>query len=135
MAAETGSNAPAPRPAEPSPEAGVARTRFAEARFVKARFFGLVLVCTKCVERQGLPKRSVRAMLKREIKVRLAGRRPRVVAVGCLGPCPKRALAVATSTSLADGRIVLLDPAATAQQAVDALLPGTRPPNSAPNPG
>ncbi len=42
---------------------------------------------------------------------------------GCLGPCPKRAVAVATGASLAEGRVLLLDPADGVAGARAALLP------------
>lgn len=104
------------------------------ARTAKAGFADLVLVCAKCAKRQGLGKDAVRGRLKREIKRRGLKRTTRVVSVGCLGPCPKRFVAVATSGSLGRNRIVLVDPAASAEQAVDALLSAgfDRPPFSTP---
>lgn len=95
----------------------------ARIRVARAKFTELVLVCTKCVKRQGLKKGSLRSRLKRGLKARPLAGKPRVVEVGCLGPCPKRALAVATAESLAKRRIHLIDPAATPAQAVDALFP------------
>ncbi|MGU3359409.1 (2Fe-2S) ferredoxin domain-containing protein [Methylobacterium sp. M6A4_1b] len=92
-------------------------------RLARAGFSELVLVCGKCVKRQGLKKGSVRRQLRRELKARVTARKLRVVEVGCLGPCPKRALAVATADSLAKQRIHLLDPAAPAAQSIDALFP------------
>lgn len=92
-------------------------------RMARAGFTELVLVCTKCVKRQGLKKGALRSRLKREMKARPLAGKPRVVEVGCLGPCPKRSIAVATAESLAKQRIHLLDPAATPAQAVDALFP------------
>ena len=70
--------------------------RPARSRMARAGFTELVLVCSKCVKRQGLKKGSVRRQLKSELKRRLTARKPRVVEVGCLGPCPKHAVAVAT---------------------------------------
>lgn len=99
-------------------------------RMARAGFSELVLVCTKCVKRQGLKKGSLRSRLKREMKGRSFSGKPRVVEVGCLGPCPKRALAVATAESLAKQRIHLIDPAATPAQAVDALFPDFGPKGS-----
>ncbi len=97
--------------------------RPARIRMARAGFTELVLVCSKCVKRQGLKKGSVRRQLKGELKRRVTARKPRVVEVGCLGPCPKRALAVITADSLAKQRIHLLDPQATPAQSVDALFP------------
>jgi hypothetical protein len=101
--------------------------RPARIRMARTKFSELVLVCAKCAKRQGLKKGSLRRGLKRALEVReregrLVGK-PRVVEVGCLGPCPKRALAVATAESLAKQRIHLLDPAATPEQTIDALFP------------
>ena len=109
-------NAAAPRPAR--------------IRMARAKFSELVLVCAKCVKRQGLKKGSLRSRLKRELKGRVLAGKPRVVEVGCLGPCPKRALAVATAESLGKQRIHLIDPAATPAQAVDALFPDFGPKGS-----
>jgi len=97
--------------------------RPARIRMARAGFTELVLVCSKCVKRQGLKKGSVRRQLKSELKRRLTARKPRVVEVGCLGPCPKRALAVITADSLAKQRIHLLDPQATPAQSVETLFP------------
>ncbi|GJD74249.1 MULTISPECIES: (2Fe-2S) ferredoxin domain-containing protein [Methylobacterium] len=104
--------------------------RPARIRMARAGFSELVLVCTKCVKRQGLKKGALRSRIKRELKGRAMPGKPRVVEVGCLGPCPKRALAVATADSLAKQRIHLLDPAATPAQAVDALFPDFGPKGS-----
>lgn len=52
----------------------------ARIRAARAKFTELVLVCTKCVKRQGLKKGSLRSRLKRELKARpLAGDRKSVV--------------------------------------------------------
>ncbi len=110
---------PKPRKADPrKDEAAPARIRMARAGFTD-----LVLVCAKCTKRQGLKKGAVRGLLKRALKGAPEGRRMRVVEVGCLGPCPKRALAVATSASLAVRRIHLLDPAASPEAAIASLFP------------
>ena len=71
------------------------------ARTAKVGFAEFVLVCAKCAKRQALPKHAVRGMLKQAYKRRSASAKLRVVETGCLGPCPKRALAVATAASLA----------------------------------
>ncbi|WP_246733075.1 (2Fe-2S) ferredoxin domain-containing protein [Methylobacterium sp. BTF04] len=89
----------------------------------RAGFSDVVLVCTKCAKRQGLKKGTLRGMLKRALKRGSGGRKTRVIEVGCLGPCPKRALAVATSASLAAHRIHLLDPALAPEAAAALLFP------------
>jgi hypothetical protein len=101
----------------------------------------LAVVCAKCAKRQGLRPKAVRALLKdayRDLRPAPAagsrgakgggkkgdkGRKLCVVESGCLGPCPKRAVAVATAASLAAGRVLLLDPRAGAEGARAALLP------------
>lgn len=102
--------------------------RPAKARSAKTKIAEVAVLCTKCAKRQGLRPRDVRDLLRSAAK-RAArdGRLPdgmkiRVVASGCLGPCPKRALAVATGASLAAGRILLLDPAAKSEAALAAVL-------------
>ena len=91
-------------------------------RAAKSKIDAVVLVCAKCQKRQGMPKRTVRDLLKRGLKRGHPKRKLRIVETGCLGPCPKRALAVATGASLAARRILLLDPAATPDEAVAAVL-------------
>lgn len=117
-----------PRPAAAAPR---------PVRLAKAKFGGLVVVCTKCARRQGWPAKHVRKLLKEayaELRPagdgneargegKAKGRKLCVIEAGCLGPCPKRAVAVATGTSLAAGRVVLLEPEAGREGARAALLP------------
>uniref|UniRef100_UPI0005B279E9 hypothetical protein n=1 Tax=Methylobacterium sp. B34 TaxID=95563 RepID=UPI0005B279E9 len=85
-------------------------------RTAKTKLSEIVVVCSKCAKRQGLRGRDVCALLKKAGKraARDGGggrrRKLRIVESGCLGPCPKRAVAVANGASLAEGRVVLLDP-------------------------
>lgn len=112
-------------------------------RTAKTKLSEIVVVCSKCAKRQGLRGRDLRALLKKAGK-RAArdgggGRRRKlcIVESGCLGPCPKRAVAVATGASLAEGRVVLLDPAAGPAEALAAVLnpvlPRRRVPEFGPN--
>lgn len=119
-------------------ERGRADATPTKTRSAKTKIADVALVCAKCAKRQGLSPRDVRALLKGAAK-RAArdGRLPdgmkiRVVASGCLGPCPKRALAVATGASLAAGRVLLLDPAAKPGAALAASLFPRRPPEFGP---
>lgn len=106
--------------------------RTAEALTAKAGFAEVVLVCGKCAKRQGVDRKRLGRALKRaaargegdaalrpqaDPKSRPKARKVKVVETGCLGPCPKRMLTVATAASLARGRVVLLDPA------LDAVSP------------
>ena len=93
-------------------------------RTAKTNLSEIVVVCSKCAKRQGLRGRDLRALLKKAGKraARDGGAGRRIVESGCLGPCPKRAVAVATGASVAAGRVVLLDPAADAAEALAAVL-------------
>ncbi len=93
-----------------------------KVRTAKADFAEVVLVCGKCAKRQGVDRKRLGRALKRaagrpEGEARPKARKVKVVETGCLGPCPKRMLTVATTASLARGRVVLLDPT------LDALSP------------
>jgi hypothetical protein len=112
---------PIPAPAIRTPR-GSAKTRLA----------GIAVICAKCAKRQGLRPRDLRRLLKdaagragEHLPRDARGRRRklRLVASGCLGPCPKRAVAVATPASLAAGRVLLVDPAAGPDGMAAALLP------------
>ena len=103
----------------------------------KTKLTEIVVVCSKCAKRQGLRPSAVRALLKKAGKqaARDASgcrRKLRIVESGCLGPCPKRAIAVATGASVAAGRVVLLDPAAGPAEALAAVLHPTLPRRHAP---
>ena len=101
---------------DPGPREGgapVAGKPVPTVRTAKAKPAEIVLVCRKCARRAGLSPKEARRLAKRAS----AGAGPRVrkakvVETGCLGPCPKRLLAVATGSGLAAGRIALLDPRA-----------------------
>ena len=88
----------------------------------KSKFGEIVLVCAKCAKRQGLRPRDLRGRVKDALK-REGGAKVRVVETGCLGPCPRRLLALATGSSVAAGRIVLIDPSAGAAEMARAILP------------
>ncbi|WP_245259335.1 (2Fe-2S) ferredoxin domain-containing protein [Methylobacterium sp. 77] len=95
-------------------------------RTAKSGYSDIVLVCAKCTKRVGLKKDEIRGRLKREVKRRGLGRVTRVVSTGCLGPCPKKFVAVATSFSLSRNRIVLIDPDGDAAQTLDTVYPAAR---------
>lgn len=107
----------------PAVEVPAVEVSAAKVRTAKAKFAEVVLVCRKCARRQGLTKRQARALARAgyeagyEAGRRAAraetgrkGRKPRIVESGCLGPCPKRMLAIATGASVAAGRVLLVDP-------------------------
>ncbi|SDM93593.1 hypothetical protein SAMN05216360_104311 [Methylobacterium phyllostachyos] len=96
-------------------------------RLAKTKLTEIVVVCAKCAKRQGLRPAAVRALLKKAGKQATrdasgSRRKLRIVESGCLGPCPKRAIAVATGASLAAGRVILLDPEATPAEALATVL-------------
>ncbi len=103
-----------------SPEVLPAELRTGKVRTAKAKFAEVVLVCRKCAKRQGLTKGQARALAKagyaagdRATRPRAEGKKapkPRIVESGCLGPCPKRMLAIATGASVAAGQVLLVDP-------------------------
>ncbi|GJD45208.1 hypothetical protein AFCDBAGC_3079 [Methylobacterium cerastii] len=99
------------------------RTPPPTVRTAKAKFSEVVAVCTKCAKRQGLSKRAIRDRVKAGLKQGGSGAKLRVVETGCLGPCPKRLVAVATGASVAAGRILLIDPTASPDAIVALLLP------------
>ena len=92
-------------------------------RTAKAKFTDVVVACSKCAKRQGLPKRALRALVKGAMKRTHSGRKLRIVETGCLGPCPKHRLAVVTGASAMQGRILLIDPSASPEDMLAALLP------------
>jgi predicted metal-binding protein len=103
-------------------------------RSAKTKLTEVVVVCSKCAKRQGLRVRTVRERLKKAGKRAAADaksgsrRKLCIVESGCLGPCPKRAVAVATGASLAAGRVLLLDPDSSPQEALAAILDPALPP-------
>ena len=110
--------------------AGSANPRPADrpaGRSAKTKLTEIVVVCSKCAKRQGLRASAVRALLKKAGKqaakeASVNRGKLRIVESGCLGPCPKRAIAVATGASLAAGRVILLDPEAGPTEALAAIL-------------
>src|SRR3954470_18440202 len=83
-----------------------------------------VLVCRKCLGRVADGK-ALRKALKSELKLRSTGdggKPPRVVLTGCLGICPKRAVAVASAATIARGQVLLLADADAAAAAAATLM-------------
>lgn len=104
-------------------EAAVAISAVRPLRTAKAKVAGIVMVCSKCRKRQGLRRRAVRDWIEGAMKRSGSRAKLRVVETGCLGPCPKRALAMASGASVAKGRIVLVAPADPEAALVAALVP------------
>jgi|GEM_PF-4669630 hypothetical protein len=87
---------------------------------IAARWNEVVLVCKKCMKRQG--REQLRADLRSELKSRKC-KDIRVVACGCLDLCPKRGVTVVRGSELAEQppRLHVLDNHA----GIEALLEWT----------
>jgi predicted metal-binding protein len=84
-----------------------------------------ILVCKKCLKRIDGGSKLKRA-LKSEVKRRgatQAKRRSRIVMTGCFGICPKRAVVVASGSTLRRGEYLLLPDVDSGTEAVTLLLP------------
>lgn len=132
MTTDTPPIGPAPaRPASPADRASTAPLHTIKRPTAKTKLGGVAVVCAKCAKRQGLRPKEIRGLLKdayrdlAPVQAGKAGKRRKLAILesGCLGPCPKRSVAVATGASLAEGRVLLLDPQAGVAGARAALLP------------
>jgi predicted metal-binding protein len=87
-----------------------------------------VLICKKCLKRVAHGS-SLKRALKSELKRRSSAtvsRKPRIVATGCFGICPKRAVVLASAATLSHGEFLLLADAASCIEAAAILLPSER---------
>ena len=115
-----------------------ARVETTKVRTAKAGFTDLVLVCRKCAKRQGVDRKQLGRAVKRAFRQEArdaAGKgagKVRVLETGCLGPCPKRMLTLATPESLARRRVILVDPALDAIGPAALTLAAVVPPPAAP---
>ena len=91
------------------------------ARLAKAPFDQLVLVCGKCARKSGEGAKDVRSRLKAALKSRRWGK-VRVVESRCLDLCPKRRQVLASARTLADRRLVVVEPGFDATAALTRLL-------------
>jgi hypothetical protein len=92
---------------------------------VRPRRPGPILICKKCLKRAAAGSRLKRA-LKSELKRRAAvtaNRKPRMVATGCFGICPKHAVVLASAATLSQGEFLLLADADSSTEAVAMLMP------------
>ncbi len=83
-----------------------------------------ILLCGKCLKRH-VDGKGLRRAVKSEAKARAAepgSGKVRVVKVGCLGLCPRRAVVVASAAGLARGEVVLVRDATEVPQALARLL-------------
>ncbi len=103
----------------PSPED---KNQPSAVRLAKAPFDQVVLVCGKCARK--LPGRGVKD-IRSQLKVALKDRRwgkIRVVECRCLDLCPKRRQVLASARTLADRRLVVVDPQFDTVLALTQLL-------------
>ena len=92
---------------------------------VRPRRPGPVLICRKCLKRAddgSQLKRALKSELK-QLAAQAGDKKPRVVAVGCFGICPKRAVVVASPATLQHGDYLLLADADASAEAAARLLP------------
>ena len=100
-------------------------TKNASIATVRPRRPGPILICRKCLKRASNGSKLKRA-LKSELKRRSATgaeRKPLVVANGCFGICPKRAVVLASAATLNRGDYLLLADADRSAEAVAVLMP------------
>ena len=97
----------------PRPDCGVRRA--------KAPFDEAVLICGKCVRRLGAPGKAVRKELKKALK-RRRPERIRLVETRCFDLCPKHRVVLASPNTLAEGRLLVVEPGLAPDAALDRLL-------------
>ena len=102
------------------------KQKSASPMIVRPRRAAPVLVCRKCLKRSD-DGRNVRRALKSELKAsRRDGTKPaKLIMTGCFGLCPKKAIVLASGTSLARQEYVLVADGDQVPRAL-ALLNGER---------
>ena len=90
-------------------------------KVAKAPFSDTVLVCGKCARKFKGAGKPVAKELKALLKDRRWGK-VRVVETKCFDLCPKRRQVLASARTLADHRLVVVEPGFSAEEALRALL-------------
>ena len=90
-------------------------------KVAKAPFSDTVLVCGKCARKFKGAGKPVAKALKAELKDRAWGK-VRVVETKCFDLCPKRRQVLASHRTLADHRLVVVEPGFSPRDALRALL-------------
>ena len=90
-------------------------------KIAKAPFSDTVLVCGKCARKFKGAGKPVAKALRSELKGRAWGR-VRVVETKCFDLCPKRRQVLASHRTLAEHRLVVVEPGFSPQEALWALL-------------
>ena len=91
------------------------------ARTVRLRPRTTILLCGKCLKRQGNGK-ALRRAFKAEARAADPAGKARIVKVGCLGLCPRRTVVAASAASLSAGEVVLVRDASEVAAALQRLL-------------
>ena len=99
--------------AKPAPPRGL--------KLAKAPFADTVLVCGKCARKFKGGGKPVAKTLKAVLKDRRWGK-VRVVETKCLDLCPKRRQVLASARTLAENRLVVVEPGFSPDEALTALL-------------
>ncbi len=97
----------------------MADTPFATIRPAKAP--EVVLVCEKCRRRLGPSGKAIRKTLKQALKTKRWGK-VRLVKTGCFSICPKRRQVLASSRSLGEHRVLVVEEKASVEEALVYLL-------------
>ncbi len=90
-------------------------------KVAKAPFSDTVLVCGKCARKFNGAGKPVAKQLKALLKDRRWGK-VRVVETKCFDLCPKRRQVLASHRTLADHRLVVVEPGFSPEEALHALL-------------
>jgi len=89
-------------------------------RRAKAPFADAILVCGKCARKLGPKGKAIRKALKAAAK-----RRPgkvRLIETRCFDLCPKRRVVLASARTLADRRLLVVEPGFDPGATLDQLL-------------
>ncbi|WP_174299244.1 (2Fe-2S) ferredoxin domain-containing protein [Caulobacter sp. S45] len=102
-------------------------------KVAKAPFSDTVLVCGKCARKFKGAGKPVAKELKALLKDRRWGK-VRVVETKCFDLCPKRRQVLASHRTLADHRLVVVEPGFSPEEALHALLGPPRDPGAGADP-
>jgi hypothetical protein len=91
-------------------------------KVAKAPFSDTVLVCGKCARKFKGAGKPVAKQLKAELKDRRRWGKVRVVETKCFDLCPKRRQVLASHRTLADHRLVVVEPGFSPEDALRVLL-------------
>ena len=102
-------------------DSALARPKPNSLKLAKAPFADTVLLCGKCARKFKGAGKPVAKQLKAELKDRRWGK-VRVVETKCFDLCPKRRQVLASHRTLADHRLVVVEPGFSPEAALTALL-------------